>query len=62
MEAPWLEKYVGPYWGIVIGIYEEIKAVEMAFSRMAYNYMGLIEVQVVQQVVTMIFLVILFFE
>ena len=41
MSEPCLEKYIRPYWGIVIGIYEEIKGVEMPFSKMSYNDMGI---------------------
>ena len=41
MTEPCLEKYIRPYWGIVIGIYEEIKGVEMPFSKMSYEDMGM---------------------
>ena len=41
MERPFLEKYIRPYWGTVIGIYEEVKGLEMPFSKMAYTDMGI---------------------
>ena len=41
MTEPCLEKYMRPYWGIVIGIYEEIKGVEMPLSKIAYTEMGI---------------------
>ncbi len=41
MTGPVLEKYIRPYWGTVIGHYEEIKGVKMPFSKMAYNDMGI---------------------
>ena len=41
MTGPVLEKYIRPYWGTVIGHYEEIKGVQMPFSKMAYNEMGI---------------------
>ena len=43
MGEPCLEKYIRPYWGIVIGIYEEVKGIEMPFSKMSYNDMGIDE-------------------
>ena len=41
MTGPILEKNIRPYWGTIIGNYEEIKGIEMPFSKMAYNDMGI---------------------
>lgn len=41
MTEPVLSNYIRPYWGIVIGHYEEIKGITMPFSKMAYNQMGI---------------------
>ena len=41
MTKPCLEHYIRPYWGIVIGIYEEIKGIEMPFANMSYHDMGI---------------------
>ena len=43
MYQPYLEKYIRPYWGTVIGMYEEVKGIVMPFSKMAYNDMGIDE-------------------
>ena len=41
MTCPVLEKNIRLYYGVVIGHYEEIKGVEMPFSKMANNDMGI---------------------
>ncbi len=39
--GPALGEQIRPYWGTVIGHYEGIKGVEMPFSKVAYNKMGI---------------------
>lgn len=41
MSEPALGAQMRPYWGTVIGIYEGIKGVEMPYSKIAYNEMGI---------------------
>ena len=41
MTEPVLGNVFRPYWGTVIGHYEEIKGINMTFSKMAYNDMGI---------------------
>ena len=41
MTEPALEKVIRPYWGTVIGHYEGIKGINMIYSKMAYNDMGI---------------------
>ena len=43
LTEPVLEKVIRPYWGTVIGHYEGIKGINMIFSKMAYNDMGIDE-------------------
>lgn len=40
MTGPALGAQMRPYWGTVIGIYEGVKGVEMPYSKIAYNTMG----------------------
>ena len=39
--GPAVGEQIRPYWGTVIGHYEGIKGVEMPFSKVAYNKMGI---------------------
>ena len=41
MTGPALGAQMRPYWGTVIGIYEGVKGVEMPYSKIAYNEMGI---------------------
>lgn len=41
MTEPALGAQMRPYWGTVIGIYEGVKGVEMPYSKIAYNEMGI---------------------
>jgi len=40
MTGPAIGAQMRPYWGTVIGIYEGVKGVEMPYSKIAYNEMG----------------------